>query len=189
MGQTRNKKTANADSRLWRYDLIMLALLGAILTGATVFVYIPQGRQLHRLESQITTEQRNHDEKWQQASVVPNLIRYVNSMKSRYHDFDRRLPKQKELAGFLREISRNLADDKLADQLIEPGKPSRQELFHTLPIIVKFKGSYLALGALLERINKMERLTRVQKLTMVPNRREPGILDVEMQLNIYFTKS
>ena len=110
-------------------------------------------------------------------------------MRSDYSNFDRRLPRQKELGGFLREISGHLADEKLSNQLFEPGKPSREELYHTLPIIMRFKGSYLSLGALLQRIEKMQRLTCVQKLKIDAPAGGRDEMDIELKLNIYFTES
>ena len=110
-------------------------------------------------------------------------------MRSDYSNFDRRLPRQKELGGFLREISGHLADEKLSNQLFEPGKPSREELYHTLPIIMRFKGSYLSLGALLQRIEKMQRLTCVQKLKIDAPAGGHDEMDIELKLNIYFTES
>ena len=41
------------------------------------------------------------------------MIRQSQEMEPRYKDMDRRLPKQKELGGFLQEISGNLAKERL----------------------------------------------------------------------------
>ena len=109
-------------------------------------------------------------------------------MKLQYKDFGRRLPKRRELGGFLREISGHLNQGDLSNQLIEPGNPSREELFHTLPIIMRFKGSYLSLAGFLQRIDKMERLTRVQTLK-ITREKQGDSLDIELQMNIYFTES
>jgi len=103
------------------------------------------------------------------------------------------LPGRQELGGFLKNISTHLGDEKFSDQLIEPGSPTREDLFHTLPIIMQFKGSYLNSVDFLKRIDEMERLTRIQKLKI---KRKPADrdqdhakLDMELQLNIYFTES
>ena len=174
---------------LTKDNLVVLGILGVFVTLALLLVYIPQSKDLSDLETRITTRQRKLTDDSERAAVVPDLQRTVNLMKARYRGFDRRLPKQKELAGFLKEITRYLAaDEKLSfNGEIRPGTSTKEELFHTLPIIMKFKGSYLALAGLLERIDKMERLTRVQKLTATYG--ETGDLNIELQLNIYFTES
>jgi Tfp pilus assembly protein PilO len=124
----------------------------------------------------------------QKAFVVPELLRQVEVMKGKYKDFDRRLPKRQELGGFLREISEGLSQENLTNQTIEPGRPAQEDLFFTLPIVMKFRGSYLSLARFLERIDAFERLTRVQKLDIMPGG-EGGALDITVQMNIYFTES
>ena len=53
---------------------------------------------------------------------------------------------------------------------------------------MRFRGSYLSLVDLLQRIDKMERLTRVQRLK-ITREKQGDSLDIELQMNIYFTES
>ena len=169
-------------------NLVMVAIVAVIMVAAAVVVYLPQSRKLNRIRNDIASEQATLESTAQQASVVPGMVRQIEAMKGRYKDFDRRLPKRKELGEFLREISQNLQAEKLTNQVIEPGTPSQEELFHTLPIIMRFRGPYLALASFLERIDKMERLTRTQKLTIIADPKEDTV-DITLQMNIYFTES
>jgi Tfp pilus assembly protein PilO len=168
--------------------LVMLAL------AAVLGVYMPQSRKLSQIQTQIVNQKLAMDSDLQGCQVVPELARQVAEMKSLYRNLDRRLPKQKELGGFLKEISTNLLQAKLTNQTIEPGKPDAAELYHTLPIVMKFEGNYLSLANFLKRIDGMERLTRVQRMNIGLDR-EAGKdkplenVNIELQLNIYFTES
>ncbi len=173
---------------LTRDSLIVLGVVVAIVLAAVFLVYSPQNRKLESIQSEIVAESASLEADGQKAAVVPEMLKQIETMRVRYKDFDRRLPKRKELGGFLKEISENLSSESLGNQLIEPGSPTQQELFYTLPIIVRFRGPYLSLAKFLEKIDRMERLTRVQKLTVV-NDPKDQVLDVTMQLNIYFTES
>jgi Tfp pilus assembly protein PilO len=177
-------------ARMTRDCWIVLGLVG-VLVGATVaLVFRPQGRQLDELRTQIATRQNVLESDAQKVAVVPEMLRQVQEMKQRYRDFDRKLPKRKELGGFLREISGNLSEERLANQLIEPGNPSREELFNTLPIVMKFRGSYLSLASFLKRLDEMQRLSRVEKLKIDCNAKDDSAaLDIEVLLDIYFTES
>ena len=175
---------------LKRDNLIVLGVLAAMVIGFMVVVYIPQKLRLEEIRSKIATEKNQLASDGEKAAVIPEMLRQVQEMKKLYKNFDRRLPKQKELGGFLREISGRMAEEKLSDQLIEPGNPTPEEFFHTLPIIMKFKGSYLSLGNFLMELETMERLTRVQKLIIdSKNKEKESRLDIELQMNIYFTES
>ena len=173
---------------LMRDSLIVLGIVSGVVLAAVLAIYMPQNKKLEGIQGEITAEASNLELEGQKAAVVPEMIKQISMMRTRYKDFDRRLPKRKELGGFLREISENLSNEKLSNQLIEPGSPTQQELFYTLPIIMRFRGSYLSLANFLEKIDRMERLTRVQKLQVVSDPKDQ-MLDVTLQLNIYFTES
>jgi Tfp pilus assembly protein PilO len=165
---------------------VVLAILAAMVLGATVVVYLPQGRELEGIKSEIAQTQIDIETDAQQVASVPALVRQIETMRNQYKDFDRKLPKRKDLGEFLRQINGSIASENLTNQLIEPGNPVKEELFHTLPIIMRFKGSYMSMASFLNRIDNMERLTRVQKLVISTG---PDALNFELQMNIYFTES
>ncbi len=175
--------------RLNKDSYIMLGILAAIVIVAIVAVYMPQSSKLKELRKDIVTCKREMESDAQKASVVPALLREVNALKGRYKNFDRRLPKSKELAGFLRDISSELASEpNIVSESYTTASPTREELFHKLPIKMHMKGSYIALVNFLNRISNMERLTRVEKLSIAAAD-DDSDLDIDMQLNIYFTEN
>ena len=176
------------NNQLTRDTWVMLAIVVGIVTASLVLVFLPQGRTLKELKTKMVSLDQKLTADSQEASVVPQLLQEVQTMKGRYQDFDRRLPQRKELGQFLGEISSNLAAENLTNQLIEPGSPTRSELFHTLPIVMRFRGSYLDMARFLSRLDSMERLSRVEKLRLVRNPGEDA-LEAELQINIYFTES
>jgi len=179
--------------RIGKDTWIVLGILVAMVTGAAIFIYHGQGKQLDNLKLKITNAKATLKTQGQTVAVVPALIKQVDAMRARYKNFDRRLPVRQELGGFLRDISAHLGDEKFSDQVIEPGSPTREDLFHTLPIIMRFRGSYLTSVDFFKRIDEMPRLTRIQKLKImrkpVKGEKDDEKLDIELQLNIYFTES
>lgn len=174
--------------RITRETWIGLGATAAVAVAAVVFLYLPQERKLDALRSNIASLETQLEHDAQVSAVVPDLVRQVEQMKARYQNFDRRLPQKKELGGFLREISSEVGDRELTDQVIEPGDPQREDLFHTLPIIMKFRGGYPALTGFLSQVEKMERLTRVERLRARYDEKTDELM-IELQLNIYFTES
>jgi Tfp pilus assembly protein PilO len=167
---------------------VLLGVAVVMLVAATAIVYYPQSSQLQKIRTQIVTEQRALEADAQLAQTVPDLIVQLQALKTRYRDFDRKLPKSQELHEFLRQISGYLGQKELRTD-----GTTREEYFNTLPITLKFKSSYLNLAGFLERVENMERLSRVQKLIINrddKNKSENGDdLDVELQMNIYFTET
>lgn len=175
--------------KLTKDNWITLAVAGVMVVACTLLWYLPQSQRLKQVQASIVAQRDEMQHNSEKAAIVPDLLRHIQEMRERYQGFDRRMPQRKELAGFLREISGILASEELSNQLTEPGNPSREKLYHTLPIIMKFQGGYLSLASLLERIDDMERLTRVQKLLISSSDDAKGELDIELQMNIYFTES
>jgi Tfp pilus assembly protein PilO len=174
---------------LTKDSLIMLGILAAMVICAVVFFYVPASRKLEGTRTAIVTRKTSLEQEARQAAIVPQLLQHVNAMKARYNErWEKKLPQRVELGGFLREISENLARGELSGQLIEPGNPEQEELFHTLPITMRFEGSFGALTDFLEQLDEMERLARVRKLDVVADTKQaPATLAVELLLNIYFT--
>ena len=166
-----------------------------VVGSVSLAVYVPQGRRLDQVRAQAAAQKLAMESDFQKSRVLPEMVRQVEEMKSRYRNMDRRLPKQKELGGFLREISLNMVQQRLSNQIIEPGKPSEMELYHTLPIIMKFQGTYLSAANFLKKIDEMERLARVQRMVIGldghadKDDKGESSLNIELQLNIYFTES
>ncbi len=175
---------------------IVTGILAAMIVAAVLVVYRGQGKRLDEFKARISATRSTVDTQSQTVAIFPELVKQIKSMRARYKNFDRRLPGRQELGGFLKEISGYLGDEHFSDQLIEPGSPTRQDLFHTLPIIMRFKGSYLTSVKFFKRIEEMQRLTRIQKLKITKKtpKDKNGVkgdptLDIELQLNIYFTES
>jgi len=177
-----------------RDSLIVVAVLLGIVGATCALVYYPQRRTLQDLRAQVEQEKTRLLDSAAKTAVVPTMLREVQGMKKRYGNFDQPLSKKKEMGGFLKEISSDLAQENLDNPTIEPGTPRRAALFHTLPIVLRFEGPYLSLASFLKRLGQMERLAQVEKLSISsrPSETLDGTrkkLSVEMLLNIYFTES
>lgn len=174
-------------SKVSKDTWIFLTAAAVVAVAASLILFLPQRRKLDDLRTRIASQNTLMRSNAERAKILPDVVRRVEEMKAVYRELDRRIPQGKELSGFLQEISQLLQDDKLSSQLMQPGNPSREELFHTYPIILRFEGSYLSVTAFLDRIQKMRRLARVQKLRITPGPKDK--LDVELQLNIYYTRT
>lgn len=171
-----------------RDNLIVLGIVAVIVVTYMVVIYRWQSNSLDEVRGRIAEGERLLEVNGQKATRVPAMIRQVDRMKQRFNkDWDRRLPQRTELAGFLHEISANLAQERLFNQMIQPGNPTRGPLYNRLPITMTFEGDFLALARFLRRVDQMARLTRVEKLSI-----EPAVgseeLSIELGMNIYFTE-
>jgi len=169
-----------------------LLMIGILLVGillAVLVVYRPQSQQKEQLRGEIASMEQQLAADARGASVVPAMLRQVNELRQEFRGWDRRLPGSEDLGGFLKEIS--LAQEQqpgIISEGVVPGVPHEEKFYYALPIIMRFRSSYLDLAGFLKRISKMDRLTRVNKLVVVAAPGETQ-LEVELHLNIYYTKT
>ena len=171
-----------------RDSLIVLGILTVIVVTYMAVIHRWQSNSLDGVRGRIAEGERLLQANGQKATHVPAMIRQVERMKQRFNkDWDRRLPQGTELDGFLREIYANLAQERLFNQVMRPGDPTRGPLYNRLPITMTFEGDFLALARFLRRIDTMARLTRVEKLIIQPAG-GGNELSIELGMNIYFTE-
>ena len=170
-----------------RDRLVAAAILIGLIGAWGLLAFRPQYRELRRLRDQNLARQAAITKDIQKIGGLAELTRQVEEMRKRYQDFDRRLPKRKELSEFLAQISWNRDQEGLDNEIFQPGNPTKEDLFHTLPIIMRFQGSFLSLTNFMKRMETTERLTRTKRLTIASGGGKS--LDIELHMNIYFTES
>ena len=175
--------------KLTRESMIMLLVLAGLVVGSILGVYRPQARATAAVREEILSHKALLTTNSAKAAVVPDMLRKVEALKSRYNNFDSRLPQSKELGTFLKEIAAVQSQSNLAGGRMDTQNPVSGQLYNTMPISIRQTGSYLALADFLRRISVMARLTRVQRLVIqTPRDGDPDQLDIELVMNIYFTK-
>jgi len=175
---------------LTKDNLVTLGILVAGIAATILVVYLPQSREREKLETEIARTKNSLTEDGRKASVVPTMLKQVAELRREFSGWDRQLPTSTHhLGSFLKQIS--IAHDGIISEGITAGQASREKLYRKLPIILHFRGSFLAVANFLERVHKMERLTRVNKLEINTAAEQkdpdgPPELEVEVHLNIYF---
>ena len=175
--------------KLTRESVIMLVVLAGLVIGSYLGVYRPQARATAAVREQIATRKAQLATNSAQAAVVPDMVRKIEALKNRYTDFDSQLPQSKELGTFLKAIAAVQSQSDLAGGRMDTQNPVTGQLYNTMPISMRQTGPYLALTDFLRRVNEMDRLTRVQRLVIqMPRDGNSNELDIELTMNIYFTK-
>lgn len=172
-----------------RQNLIFAGLCIAVMLAYALVIHRPQQKRLDQLRAEIARTSVQATEDAAKAQRIPSMRLEVERLRRQYKDFDRSLPGQQELAGFLREISLAAESQRLQCDQIQPGNPTTGDLYNRLPIVMSFRCTFADLVGFIEELNGMARLTRIENLQISPITEGSETLDVRMQVNIYFTKS
>jgi type IV pilus assembly protein PilO len=86
------------------------------------------------------------------------------------------LPDQKEIPGLLENVSRLGSKVGLENILFQPQPEVVQEFYATIPIRLDLLGTFNDLGVFLDNISKLDRILKVQSLTLTRQKDKPGAL-------------
>jgi Tfp pilus assembly protein PilO len=164
----------------------MSGILVVMILAFILAIYVPHSREMGTLAKEIASHKQDLRTDAKLASVVPALIKRVDELSAKYKHFNRRLPEHVDVGAFFREMSANVAEERLPKPDMQVRSPVNEGLYQTLPIQIKMRGNYLALGNLLKRLDRMERLTLVERLELkaLPDSAD---IDITLLVNIYHT--
>lgn len=174
------------------FDKPSVVWVGVVAAAAAAFVFFvsrPRMQQLHELKKQIEIE---HEEWAADSGAVQSVAeaqRRLQTLQQRTAAFDQHVPDQELLGSFLQELARAAESRELRPDAIEPGKPIRSAEVVALPIAFKVKGSFPAVFALVQDIERMSRLVRFDRLTAKAEPTRPGTVVAEMSVRIFFRAS
>jgi Tfp pilus assembly protein PilO len=166
--------------------------LAVMVVGFYALVYRPNSQRLDDLNMQIASKRGNLASNRTRVRILPDVLLAVNEMQTRLERFDKKLPKQPELHGFINSITELSNNVGLRNKwAVEPGVPIRNEVdrYAEWPISLKFEGDFNNVFAFLRRTEEMQRLTRVKGLKLRgTDAGKSGQVQVELSMNIYFSE-
>ncbi|MFQ5881721.1 MAG: type 4a pilus biogenesis protein PilO [Candidatus Methylomirabilales bacterium] len=154
---------------------LMLAVFGGgILAGWWFYLFNPAWAERDRLQGEVA---RLEQDLFQKRRIRQELPKLEAALKDLQRDLDQalsQLPEEKEIPSLLTQINRLGQEAGLVFTLFKPGKPIRGDLYTEIPIQMKAKGTYHALGRFLEKLSRMERIVNIANLKLAPAKARPG---------------
>jgi Tfp pilus assembly protein PilO len=160
-----------------------------LLCGFVAFIYRPSSQRLDALRRQSEEQRSRLNANLSQVRILPDVMLAVDKMQTRLERFDKRLPRQPDLGPFMNDITLVSHEAALRKVQVEPGVPTRGELYTEWPIALKFEGDFTSVFAFLRRVEEMQRLTQVKGLKVrSSDSGKSGQVQVELSMNIYFSE-
>jgi Tfp pilus assembly protein PilO len=133
-------------------------------------------------------KQRDVDQTQNKARTLPILVIEVQALEKRVQYYDRQFPRQPQIGEFIRDMTTISQQLSLKTWNYKPAAPKRSDGYFELPILMSFQGDFMNVATFLRQVEKLERLTRVKRLTLKNRDPRTGTVDVEMAMNIYFSE-
>ena len=176
-------------SRLqWWLGGAMLLLWAAFL----LLGYRPITRRQATLEQQIAMLQSELSTSSSKAGALPQVAGEVKIQRLKL-DGANRLPKQNDLAQFIRDITQLSQQSSLKKFQYKPEPRQRGQLFCQLPVKLTFEGDFVNVFSFLRQTETMQRLTRTRSIALSTKDRNDhsgggnGNVKAEVSMSIYFS--
>ncbi|MEO1237306.1 MAG: type 4a pilus biogenesis protein PilO [Planctomycetota bacterium] len=158
-----------------RKDQALVA--GAIASAVLAFtfgVWLPESRALRELDARIAAAQAELGPDFLEPTSMDRQQREVDEMRDRLESADRYVPDSPDLASVLRSLTEAVESRGVRGQQFRTSPTRRHRRYCEVPIELEFSDTFLSAYAVLEEIERMPRLVRVDALSFRATSREPA---------------
>lgn len=169
---------------LWpRYmRLACAALLAALLLA---LAWLAQLGELveHWQAAQAQTQalRAAHGQAQARADQLPRLRARRSEVAATLASLEQQLPRQQEMAALLSAINQAGLARGLRFELFKPGVPAPQAHYVAMPIAIRVRGGYHAIGAFMADLAYLPRIVTVHGLTLSAGKEGPPTLDAVLR--------
>ncbi|MEI7767149.1 MAG: type 4a pilus biogenesis protein PilO [Phycisphaerae bacterium] len=172
------------------HTLIVFLLLLSLPTGSWWFLFRPMNSQQESLKADISAKQTRMGELSNTIAKTRNMSEEIAKLDKAIGFLEKKLPSEDEIqkvGSVLADISRKAG---ISQPSVLPAAPVSMPTYREQEVrLTEMKGTFYALLAFLQRLETMDRITRVKELNITKDSAQLGYLNVDMTLVIYFEKS
>jgi type IV pilus assembly protein PilO len=141
-----------------------LAIPGVVVLIVALYWYFlcqPYIEEMEALQEKINTKRQTVEKHKQIAAKLDTFQVQVSDLEAKLHTLLRELPESREIPGMIRQISDVGIRTGLQISLIKPQPEQRKEFYAEIPIQVRVKGQYHAVGRFFDDLVHLERIISV----------------------------
>ena len=155
-------------SALSAVQKVLLFAVTLLIMGAGFYFlkFESQLDTLNRVRGQIVEQKNKLATLKQAAAKVQVLEKELAQSEEEFAKLLMLLPDQKEIPGLLENVSRLGSKVGLENILFQPQPEVLQEFYATIPIKLDLVGTFNDLGVFLDSISKLDRILKVESLTL-----------------------
>ena len=157
----------------WLASPIFVVLLAGLYW---YFLYQPYSEEMTALQERITSKRQTVEKNQKIAAQLETFQTQVRELEARLQALLRELPESREIPGMIRQISDLGVRTGLQISLIKPMLEQRKEFYAEIPIQVRVKGQYHAVGRFFDDLAHLERVISVDGIQIEATSQETQCL-------------
>jgi len=166
--------------------IAILAVAAAMTAGFVLLRLLP----LHR-----RNRQANHARQIQRLAVVeaesrseqlPLLEAQVQKLRTEVGNYETSVPSERDMGAFLQRLSELMNKHRLSEQVVTPGREMEAGLLNCIPVSIQCKGSLKDIFDFCKELQHLERLVRIQQVSLMNDSNYTGYVTLETKAAVYY---
>ncbi len=174
-------KRSGRKRQAWLYAIAMLFCADFVFYG-----YMPSHNRLRSLREAGIQQQRLIETAAAQSQELPALKARLTSVEQVVEHYESYVPQEGSLGLFLQEIARIMTKHQLADQVVVPSTEVEAEGVGCIPVRVNCRGSLKDIFGFFHDFQSMDRLVRIEKVTLQNDREFTGRVSMDADAVIFY---
>jgi len=174
------KKTGRKQ-QMWLYSIAVLFCADFVFYG-----YTPSHKRLQSLREAKTQQSRLIATAAAQSKELPALRTRLKNVERIVEHYDRYVPPEESSGVFLQEIARIMTEHHLADQVVVPGTNVESDGIRCIPVHIDCQGSLKDIFSFFCDLQTMDRLVRIEKVSLQNDKDFTGHVGMEMNAVIFY---
>lgn len=182
----RNLPIQEKVSELTQAQKVLIFVGTLVILGAAFYflLYKGQTERIGKLKITVAEQEKRLATLKQAAANVPALEKDLAVAEEEFSRLLAFLPDQKEIPGLLENVSKLGAEVGLENILFQPQPEQQYEFFAVIPVRLDLRGTYHELGVFFDKVSKLNRILKVESLTMTHQAKDP-LLQVSCTIVTY----
>ncbi len=175
-----------------RSQWIVLSSIGLMCGAFSLAVWFPESRKQTDYQARIVAAQEELGPSFFDPAQMGERVSEVESLKEEISSSARFVPQRSELASVLRSLTQSVESGGVTNQSLQTREAKPYKHYTELPMSLEFEDTFSAAYSVLEQIESLPRLVRVDALNLRvldrdgAQQREP-VMQASLRLSSFYT--
>ncbi|MEJ2649197.1 MAG: type 4a pilus biogenesis protein PilO [Sedimentisphaerales bacterium] len=167
-------------------QIVIIAVATAAFSGFILFRYIPLSRSISAVKSARAEQNMIIAKGISDAEQLKVFTDQLNKLKEKLDNYEAKLPGQKDLGLFLKQIAGLMDGHNLSNQAIQPLEEVRTSQLICIPISMECTGSLTNLFEFYGNLQSLDRAIRINQVKLKNGTDFSGEVRMSTQIVIYY---
>lgn len=171
---------------LKRRQVVIYVVAGMLVTDFVFFGYMPSHKRLKAIRQARAEQTRVIAQAAAESEQLPVLEKQMAQLTKIVADYEAKVPLKRDLGTFLRQIANLMTKHNLTDQVVAPGTEMKTDDLNCIPVEMKCKGRLTQIFEFYNQLRELDRLIRIEQVTLANDDGFSGIIDMHTKAVIYY---